>query len=209
MIGRTISHYKILEKLGEGGMGVVFKAHDFERNGPAVLKFLHTRELKNDTIKARFFREARTAGSLDHPNICTVSEIVEEEDLIFLAMPWVEGESLRHRMTMGAMRFAQALDIAVQIARGLEAAHANGIIHRDIKGDNILITPGGCGQDPRFRIGEGGGGDGDHAVEHDGGNRGVRLARARAGTEGRREDRHLVLGGLSLRDDRGAAPVSG
>jgi len=143
MIGRTISHYKIVEKLGEGGMGVVYKAEDAKLERSVALKFLAAHLLDDDEAKQRFLREAKAAAALDHPNICTVYEIAEAEGKIFLAMAFLKGETLEDRIAKGPLPLKDALDIARQIAEGLQAAHAEGIVHRDIKPANILVSPEG------------------------------------------------------------------
>ena len=143
MIGRTISHYEITEKLGEGGMGVVYKATDTKLKRPVALKFLSAHLLSNDEAKTRFFREAQAAAALDHPNICTVYEIDEVEGHTFIAMAHLDGETLDHKITAGPLPFEDVFDIAVQIARGLEAAHRKSIFHRDIKPANVMLLDEG------------------------------------------------------------------
>ena len=142
-IGSTISHYKILEKLGEGGMGVVYKAEDTKLERSVALKFLAAHLLDDDEAKQRFLREAKAAAALDHPNICTVYEIAEAEGKTFLAMAFLKGETLEDRIAKGPLPLKDALDIGRQVAEGLQAAHAEGIVHRDIKPANILISPEG------------------------------------------------------------------
>jgi len=140
MIGKTISHYKILEKLGEGGMGVVYKAEDTKLERTVALKFLSPHTLGGEEEKARFIREAKAAASLDHPNICTVHEIDEAEEQTFIAMVYVDGQSLEEKVESGVLEINEALDIAIQVAEGLKEAHDKGIIHRDIKAANIMLT---------------------------------------------------------------------
>jgi serine/threonine protein kinase/lipopolysaccharide biosynthesis regulator YciM len=144
MIGQTISHYRILEKLGEGGMGVVYKAQDLKLDRIVALKFFppHLSTSKQD--KARFIQEAKAASALDHPNICTIYEIDEDEDgRLFIAMSWYEGETLREKIEKGALNVYEAISMATQVALGLQAVHSKGIIHRDIKSGNIMVTAGG------------------------------------------------------------------
>lgn len=144
MPDKNISHYKILGKLGEGGMGVVFKAHDTKLDRPVALKLLPLHLQSGDDAKERFLQEARAASALDHPNVCTIHEIGESEDgSMFISMAYYEGESLQERIKRGAPGFSEALDIAIQTARGLQSAHESGIVHRDIKPGNIMLTPRG------------------------------------------------------------------
>jgi serine/threonine protein kinase/predicted Zn-dependent protease len=143
MIGRTISHYRVLEKLGEGGMGVVFKAEDIRLHRTVALKFLPPGIAQDPEIKGRFFQEARTASTLDHPNIATIYEIEEADGEWFIAMAYVEGINLKGKIQDGPMPIEEALNLAIQIAQGLTAAHAKEIIHRDIKPANIIIAPSG------------------------------------------------------------------
>ena len=143
VIGSTISHYKILSKLGEGGMGVVYKAIDTKLQRPVALKFLPSNSLGNEEAKARFLREARAAAALQHPNICTVHEIDEVDGRTFIAMAYLEGEELTKRIEKGPLSVERLLDIAIQVARGLQEAHSKGVVHRDIKPANIMLTTTG------------------------------------------------------------------
>ncbi|MBM2846940.1 MAG: hypothetical protein HW407_2252 [Bacteroidetes bacterium] len=144
MIGTTISHYKILEKLGEGGMGVVYKAHDTKLDRDVALKFLPPAFSLEPEAKARFIHEAQAASALQHNNICNVHDIDESPDgQMFIVMDLYEGETLRSRIAKGLLRIEEATDIAIQIAQGLGEAHAHGIVHRDIKPANILMTKNG------------------------------------------------------------------
>ena len=146
MVGQTISHYKITEKLGEGGMGVVYKAEDTNLKRPIALKFLAAHLLNDAEIKARFTREAEAAAALNHPNVCTVYEIDEVEGKNFISMAFIEGESLEERIKGGPLKLKDALDIATQTAQGLQAAHEKKITHRDIKPANLMITGSGSKQ---------------------------------------------------------------
>ncbi|MFH1689378.1 MAG: protein kinase [Candidatus Eisenbacteria bacterium] len=143
MIGKTISHYKILGKLGEGGMGVVYRADDTKLERHVALKFLSPRILGTDTEKARFIHEAKAAAALNHPSICTVYEIDEADGQTFIAMECVEGQSLKARIESASMPLDETLAIAIRIAEGLAEAHAKGIVHRDIKPANVVVTPQG------------------------------------------------------------------
>ncbi|MDZ7291179.1 MAG: serine/threonine-protein kinase [candidate division KSB1 bacterium] len=143
MIGKTISHYRILEKLGEGGMGIVYKAEDTKLKRIVALKFLPTRTLGGVEEKNRFLREAQAAAALNHPNIATIYEIEEADGRMFIAMEYIEGRSLQEKIKAGPLKIEEAIKIAVQIAEGLQAAHEKGIVHRDIKSANIIITEKG------------------------------------------------------------------
>jgi len=140
VIGRTVSHYKIVEELGRGGMGVVYKAEDTKLKREVALKFLLPHILSSDEEKTRFIHEAQAAAALHHPNICTIYEINEADGQTFISMAYLEGESLTERLGRGPLKPTQALRIALQVARGLKAAHKKGIIHRDIKSSNIMIS---------------------------------------------------------------------
>ena len=143
MIGLNISHYKILEKLGEGGMGVVYKAEDTRLERIVALKFLAAHLLKDAESRKRFEREAKAVAALSHPNICTIHEIDEADGRTFLALEFVDGENLQSRIEAGPLPIKDALDLARQVADGLQAAHEKAIVHRDIKPGNLLITPKG------------------------------------------------------------------
>ena len=145
MIGQTVSHFEILERLGQGGMGVVYKARDLRLDRLVALKFLPPHLGGEDAAERRFLREARTASALDHVNICTIYEIGETEDgRTFIAMAYVEGESLAARIARGPVSVEEALRIGTRVAQGLAEAHARGIVHRDIKPGNIAITKEGA-----------------------------------------------------------------
>jgi tetratricopeptide (TPR) repeat protein len=144
MIGKTILHYKVTEKLGQGGMGAVFKAEDTKLGRVVALKFLPPQTLADEGDKARFIHEARSAAALHHPNICTVYEINEAEDQIFISMAYLSGGSLKDRIEKGPLGAEDTLKIAIQIARGLQAAHEKQIVHRDIKPTNIMFSESGA-----------------------------------------------------------------
>jgi eukaryotic-like serine/threonine-protein kinase len=144
VIGKTVSHYRILEKLGEGGMGVVYKAEDTKLDRTVALKFLPSELTRDPEAKERFVQEAKAASALDHPNICNVHEIGETEDeQIFIAMACYEGETLRKKIERGAMALHEAIRVAIQVAEGLAKAQARGIVHRDIKPANVIVTDDG------------------------------------------------------------------
>ena len=140
MIGRIISHYKILEKLGEGGMGVVYKAEDTKLDRIVALKFLSRDLLCAEEAKARFVQEAKAASALDHQNIATIYEIDEAEGECFIAMAYIEGKSIKESIKEKELSIEEILKIAIQISEGLDTAHKKHIIHRDIKSDNIMLT---------------------------------------------------------------------
>ena len=143
MIGKTISHYKIIEKLGEGGMGVVYKAEDTELKREVAIKFLPRQISISQEERKRFKVEAQAAAALNHPNIATIYNIEEVDDEIFIVMEYIDGEELKDKIEKAPLSIQDTLAIALQIAGGLQAAHDKGVTHRDIKSANIMFTEKG------------------------------------------------------------------
>jgi serine/threonine protein kinase len=143
--GLTLSHYRILEPAGEGGMGKVYRAIDTRLDRIVALKFQPPQILRNTASRDRFWREAKTIASIGHPNVCPVYEMEEDGAFLFIAMAYLEGISLDRRIASGRVSIDEALKIAIQAGRGLEAAHSKGIVHRDIKPANLMLTPTASG----------------------------------------------------------------
>jgi len=144
LAGRTIGHYQVVDRVGGGGMGVIYKALDTRLGRTVALKFLKPRLDADASASERFRQEARAAGALEHPNICTIHDIGETDDgRLYLAMPLYDGETLEQRIARGPLAIGDATDIAVQVLRGLAKAHGRGIIHRDIKPANVFVTTDG------------------------------------------------------------------
>jgi serine/threonine-protein kinase len=144
MIGKIISHYKIIEEIGAGGMGVIYKAEDTKLKRTVALKFLPPELTRDADTKERFIREAQAASAMEHPNICNIHEIDETEDgQLFIVMACYEGETLKLKIEKGKLKIEDAIDYSTQITEGLARAHEEGIVHRDIKPANIIITDRG------------------------------------------------------------------
>ena len=214
MTGSVLAHYEILEKLGEGGMGVVYKARDTRLNRFVALKLLPAEKIAGDDRLRRFTQEARTASALNHPNIVTIHDILSEAGTPFIVMEYVTGKTLDHMIPRKGMRLNEALKVAVQIADALSAAAAAGVIHRDVKPGNVMVTDSGLVKVLDFglaKIAEGAAAGADRAtatialageLEEDARARGAAWSWARklhVTGAGRRQAPRCALGRLQLR----------
>jgi non-specific serine/threonine protein kinase len=143
MIGKTVLHYNIIEKLGEGGMGVIYKTHDTKLDRTVALKFLPPQLSVNETDKERFLQEAIAAAALNHPNIATIYAIEEADEELFLVMEYITGKHLKDHINSEPLSIEEAVNITIQIAEGLQTAHNKDIVHRDVKSANIMSTERG------------------------------------------------------------------
>src|SRR5215217_7874083 len=143
MIGRTLEHYRLEAKLGEGGMGIVYKAHDPRLNRPVAIKVLPAAQVQDATAKQRFIHEAKAASALNHPGIVTIHDIRRDGDTDFIVMEYIAGQTLDALIPVNGMRVDRLLRYAVEIADALAVAHASGIIHRDLKPSNVMATQAG------------------------------------------------------------------
>jgi len=140
MIGETISHYKIIEKLGEGGMGVVYKAQDMKLDRFVALKFLPHRLSATEEEEARLLQEAKAGSAINHTNVCVIHDIKEHDDRQFIVMEYIDGVTLREKLQEGQLDLKTVIDYSIQIGEALQAAHNKDIVHRDIKSENVMIN---------------------------------------------------------------------
>ena len=183
--GSTLAgKYKIIEVSGRGGMGIVYRAEDTKLKRNVALKFLPPELIQNEEVRERFVLEAQTAAALSHPNICTIHEIDEEGGKSFIAMEYVEGQTLREKIEKGPLELDESLNISMQVAEGLEAAHKKGIIHRDVKSANIMVTEKGQAKVMDFGLAKVKGGDSAYQGRNNSGNCCLHVSRAGARKRG-------------------------
>ena len=201
--GQLISRYRVLRKIREGGMGEIYLAEDTVLGRPVALKFISGNLLKDSERRSRLFREARAAALIDHPNVCTVHDIDEVDGHPFLVRAYVEGQNLEERIVDGPLRLGDALNIACQVADGLQAAHQQGVVHRDLKPANIIISTDDT-EDARVRIIDGlaqlSESSQAHGARHSDWNRQLYVARTDERRSCRSSVRHLVTRSDPLRD---------
>ena len=154
MIPETIAHYRIIKKFGAGGMGEVYLALDTKLDRKVAIKILRQDSLADENLKKRLLREAQAAAKLDHPNICAIYDVNEADSFTFIVMQYIEGESVAEKMERNPLELGTAVAIAEQAAEGLAEAHAHGIIHRDIKPQNMMMTAARAAEDPGLRPGQ-------------------------------------------------------
>ena len=206
-IGQTVSHYEITDRIGGGGMGVIYRARDLRLDRQVALKFIAPELRRDSEARRRFQHEARAASALDHPNICTIHDIeLTEDGRSFIVMAAYEGETLRERIARGPLPSAEALDVAEQVARALAAAHERGIVHRDVKPDNVFITRDGVVKLLDFGL-AGTSDAGDEWSGRRGGNGRLHEPGAGGGTASRHAERRLGAGRGALRDACGSPAV--
>ena len=207
MIGKIISHYRITDHLGEGGMGVVYKAHDERLKRDVAIKFLPRHIADRDPDRERFRIEAQAAAALNHPNIATIYSIEEEAGEIFIVMELVDGHELRERTSRGPLPIDDATRVAIQIAEGLQAAHKKEIVHRDIKSSNIMLAGDGSVKIMDFGLAKVGGGAQVTKADSTVGTAAYMSPEQARGEAGGPPQRYVVVRGCAVRNAHRASPV--